>query len=73
MTVLILSLGGGGGNILRSVKELFHRDLAVSRETDPAYADRLGASVATRFLDTNQYSLVDVPAGERVLIGAGTT
>ena len=30
-------------------------------------------SVATRFLDTNEFSLLDVPADERLLIGAATT
>jgi cell division GTPase FtsZ len=73
MNILLLSLGGGGGNILRSVKALFHHDLKISQETDPVYAERLSASVATRFLDTNQFSLVDVPPEERVLIGAHTT
>jgi cell division GTPase FtsZ len=73
MNILLLSLGGGGGNILRSVKALFHRDLAISQETDPVAAERLASSVATRFLDTNQFSLVDVSADERVLIGANTT
>ena len=73
MNILLLSLGGGGGHILRSVKALFHRDLTISQETDPANAERLASSVATRFLDTNQFSLVDVPPDECVLIGANTT
>ena len=73
MNILLMSLGGGGGNILRSVKTLFHRDLIVSEQTDAAYAQRLRQSVATRFLDTNQFSLVDIPAEERLLIGARTT
>lgn len=73
MNILLMSLGGGGGNILRSVKTLFHRDLIVSEQTDPAYAERLRQSVATRFLDTNQFSLVDIPQEERLLIGARTT
>ena len=30
---LLLSTGGGGGNILRSVKALFEQDLAVTRES----------------------------------------
>ena len=53
MTILVLSLGGGGGNILRSVKALFRRDLAASTTTDARYAERLRRSVITRFLDTN--------------------
>lgn len=73
MTILILSLGGGGGNILRSVKALFRRDLATVQKSDPRYADRLRRAVATRFLDTNEFSLADVPADERVIIGAQTT
>jgi cell division GTPase FtsZ len=73
VNILLMSLGGGGGNILRSVKALFHRDLIVSEQTDPAYAERLRQSVATRFLDTNQFSLVDIPPEERLLIGARTT
>ena len=73
MNILLLSLGGGGGNILRSVKALYQRDLAVAEETDQAYAARLRRSVATRFGDTNRFSLVDVPDNERVLMGAATT
>lgn len=73
MNILILSLGGGGGNILRSVKALFRRDLAAVQQTDARYAERLRRSVVTRFLDTNEFSTSDVPADERVLIGATTT
>ena len=74
MRLLLLSTGGGGGNILRSVKALFEQDLAVTASrADPAYADRLRAAVATRFLDTNEFSLTDVPPEERVLIGPRTT
>ena len=73
MNILLMSLGGGGGNILRSVKALFHRDLMVSEKIDPVYAARLRQSVSTRFLDTNQFSLVDIPPEEQLLIGARTT
>ena len=73
MNILILSLGGGGGNILRSVKALFRRDLAAVQQTDARYAERLRRSVVTRFLDTNEFSTSDVPADERVIIGAATT
>jgi cell division GTPase FtsZ len=73
VNILLLSLGGGGGNILRSVKALYQRDLAVAEESDPAYATRLRRSVATRFADTNRFSLVDVPDDERVMLGAATT
>ena len=73
MRLLLLSTGGGGGNILRSVKALFEQDLAVTEKADPRYADRLRAAVATRFLDTNEFSLTDVPAEERLLIGPRTT
>src|SRR5262245_11152014 len=73
MNILLLSLGGGGGNILRSVKMLFHGDIAISKKTEPVNAERLAACVATRFLDTNHFSLTDVPEEERVLIGAQTT
>ena len=68
-----MSLGGGGGNILRSVKALYRRDLAVAERADAAYAARLKSSVATRFADTNRFSLVDVPDEERVSIGPATT
>ena len=71
MNILLLSLGGGGGNILRSVKALYQRDLAVAEQIDAAYAGRLSRSVTTRFADTNRFSLVDVPESERVLIGVG--
>lgn len=73
VNVLLLGLGGGGGNILRSLKAIVQRDLAVTQELDAAYADRLRQRIATRFLDTNEFSLADVPAEERVLIGAATT
>lgn len=73
MNILLLSAGGGGGHILRSVKALFQRDVEVAQETDPHYAARLTAAVTTRFLDTNEFSLADVPAAERVLIGPRTT
>jgi cell division GTPase FtsZ len=71
--LLLLSTGGGGGNILRSVKALFDQDLAVTEKADPRYAERLRAAVATRFLDTNEFSLTDVPPEERLLIGPRTT
>ena len=73
MKVLLLSAGGGGGNILRSVKAMFRRDLVTTHKSDPKYADRLRRTVVTRFLDTNEFSLLDVPEEERLLIGAPTT
>ena len=72
MTVLILSLGGGGGNILRSLKAMFRRDLAVIQESDPRYAERLRRAVVARFVDTNEFSVADVPGEERLVIGART-
>jgi len=71
--ILLLSTGGGGGNILRSIKTLFRQDLAAVQKSDARYADRLRRAVATRFLDTNEFSLADVPVEERLLIGAGQT
>src|SRR6187399_2672382 len=68
-----MSTGGGGGNILRSLKTLFRQDLMVAQKTDAKYADRLRRAVTTRFLDTNEFSLTDIPKEERVLIGARTT
>jgi cell division GTPase FtsZ len=73
VNILLLSAGGGGGNILRSVKTLFQRDVAIAQETDPLYAARLTAAVTTRFLDTNEFSLADVPDAERLIIGPRTT
>jgi cell division GTPase FtsZ len=73
VNVLLLSSGGGGGNILRSLKALFRRDLMVTQKADARYAERLRRAVTTRFLDTNEFSLADVPKEERVLIGAATT
>ena len=73
MTILLLSAGGGGGNILRSLKALFRHDVMIAEKTDAKYAERLRHAVTTRFLDTNEFSLLNVPAEERVLIGAGTT
>ena len=73
MNILLLSSGGGGGNILRSLKALFRRDLIVTQKADARYAERLRRAVTTRFLDTNEFSLADVPKEERVVIGAATT
>jgi cell division GTPase FtsZ len=73
MRLLLLSTGGGGGNILRSVRALFDRDLAITAKADSGYAARLRDAVTTRFLDTNEFSLTDVPPEERLLIGARTT
>ena len=73
MQILLLSAGGGGGNILRSVKASFERDLAVTHKADARYAERLGRAVTTRFLDTNEFALSDVPQEEQVLIGPYTT
>jgi hypothetical protein len=53
LNILLLSLGGG--NILRSVKDLFRRDLAVTQKTDGRFAERLRRAVTTRFLDTNEF------------------
>ena len=52
---------------------LFERDLAATDATDPAYASRLRAAISTCFLDTNEFSMSDLPAEERLLIGARTT
>jgi cell division GTPase FtsZ len=73
MHILLLSTGGGGGNILRSLKASFRRDLAVTQQADPGYAERLGRAVTTRFLDTNEFALSDLPKDERFLIGSHTT
>jgi cell division GTPase FtsZ len=73
MHILLVSAGGGGGNILRSVMTTFQRDLAVTRKTDPRYAERLRRAVTTRFLDTNEFALSDLPREKRFLIGARTT
>ena len=73
MSILLVSTGGGGGNILRSLKTLFARDVAIAQKTDAKYAERLRRAVTTRFLDTNEYSLAQVPKEERLLIGAATT
>ena len=73
MKILLASTGGGGGNILRSIKSLFRQDLALAQKTDARYADRLRRALTTRFLDTNEFSVADVPAEERLLIGAQKT
>ena len=73
MNILLLAAGGGGGNILRSLKALFRRDLVVAEKADAKYADRLRRAVTTRFLDTNEFSLADLPSDERLLIGSSTT
>jgi cell division GTPase FtsZ len=73
MHILLLSAGGGGGNILRSVKATFRRDVAMTQKSDPKYAERLKRAVTTRFLDTNEFALSDLPKEERVVIGSRTT
>ena len=73
MNILLVSTGGGGGNILRSLKALFARDVAIVHKADAKYAERLRRAITTRFLDTNEYSLAQVPKEERLLIGATTT
>ena len=73
MNILLLSSGGGGGNILRSLKALFRRDLIVTQKADARYAERLKRAVTTRFIDTNEFSLADVPREERLVIGSATT
>ena len=73
MKILLASTGGGGGNILRSIKALFRQDLALAQKSDARYADRLRRALTTRFLDTNEFSVADVPADERLLIGAQKT
>jgi len=73
MHILLISAGGGGGSILRSLKASFRRDLTTIQKADPRYAERLSRSVTTRFLDTNEFALSDLPKEERVLIGAQTT
>jgi cell division GTPase FtsZ len=73
VNILLLSSGGGGGNILRSLKALFRRDLLVTQKTDARYAERLRRAITTKFLDTNEFSLNDLPKEERLVIGAGTT
>jgi len=73
VNILLLGAGGGGGNILRSLKALFRRDLAIAEKANPKFADRLRRAVTTRFLDTNEFSLLDVLPEERVLIGPSVT
>jgi len=51
----------------------FRRDLAVTQKTNPEHAERLRSAVTTRFLDTNEFALSDLPREERCLIGARTT
>src|SRR5262245_6238761 len=73
VNILLLAAGGGGGNILRSLKALFRHDLTIAEQADPKFADRLRRAVHTRFLDTNEFSLLNVLPEERVLIGEATT
>ena len=57
-----------------SVREdAVRRDLAATDATDPVNASRLRAAISTCFLDTNEFSMSDLPAEERLLIGARTT
>jgi cell division GTPase FtsZ len=73
VSILLLGVGGGGGNILRSLKALFRRDVEVIHKADARYADRLRRAITPRFLDTNAFSLSNVPREERLLIGPRTT
>src|SRR5262245_28171885 len=47
--------------------------MMIAEKSDAKYADRLRHAVTARFLDTNEFSLLNVPNEERVLIGAATT
>src|SRR5262249_55466680 len=47
MHILLISAGGGGGSILRSVKASFRRDLATIQKADSRYAERLSRAVTT--------------------------
>jgi cell division GTPase FtsZ len=73
MSILLLSTGGGGGNILRSLKTLFDHDVEIIRKADPQYAARLRSALTARFLDTNEFSLSDLPVEEQLVIGTRTT
>lgn len=73
MNILLLGAGGGGGNILRSVKAMFERDVHIAQQSDPEFAERLRRAVTTRWLDTNEFSLADIAPDERVVIGPSTT
>ena len=73
MNILLLGSGGGGGNILRSLKMLFARDVAAAQKSDARFAERLRRAITARFIDTNEFSLSDVPRDERLLIGAPTS
>ena len=55
------------------IKALFRQDLALAQKSDARYAERLRRALITRFLDTNEFSLADVPIEERLLIGAEKT
>jgi cell division GTPase FtsZ len=52
---------------------MFERDLDVAAKIDATYAQRLRSAISVCFLDTNAFSLADVPPEERLLIGARTT
>src|SRR5215510_6353911 len=72
MNILHLSAGGGGGNILRSVKASFQRDLAVTQQSDSRCAESLRRAVKTRLLDTNDFALSDLPNYDRFIVGTQT-
>ena len=62
MHILLLSAGGGGGNILRSVKAAFRRDLAVTQKR-PEYSERLRRSGDDPVLGHDEFALSDLPKG----------
>ena len=68
--ILLASTGGGGGNILRSIKALFRQDLALAQKTDARYAERLRRALTTRFLDTTSSRSSRCRQRGALLIGA---
>ena len=45
----------------------------MAQRADAAYAERLRTALTTCCLDTNEFSLADLPPDEKLLIGARTT
>ena len=73
MNILLLSLGGGGGNILRSVKALYSAIWPVTEQTDTDVRGPVEEQRGDSIRRYQSFSLVDVPDEERVMIGAATT
>jgi cell division GTPase FtsZ len=54
---LLLSVGGGGGNILTGLRTMLKNDVDVMRQISPEYAEYIERNLDYCYVDTNQFSI----------------